>query len=474
MNFLILFDNSFLNDYSKDFFDVAKNKANTLKDTLKCDMKIMEENDLSSISIEAYLKKIYDISDGYENIIYIPCNMPLIDVQETIELSNIHKDNISYYSYGENYPKGVVPFIIRRASFERLFSLIKDRDIKPSIDAISKMVFIDPNFFEIEMLISKYDMRYYRLSLFAEDKRSAALVSRLLECEDYDDMVKRIKETPEIRRTFPAYVELDISGVQNVRYIENVYYKENDKNMTLKEFENIYVKLSDFCGDFHISIGSFCEPLLNGDVFDMLRYATDRKNVNVYLETNATLLDEKKAKILLSLQKERDNLYVIIRLDTIDDNIYKTIYLNGDLKTTLSNIDYYLIREPKNTYLQIVKQKSNFDNIASYYKYFEKYGVDIIMQKYSTYRGLFTDNRVGDMSPLVNVGCWHLARDLFIDVCGNIYVCKYDIKKEILLGNIFIDSLENIWKKGEAYYIDNVFKKLDFCNKCDEWYLYNF
>ena len=174
------------------------------------------------------------------------------------------------------------------------------------------------------------------------------------------------------------------------------------------------------------------------------------------------------------MQNERNNLYVIIHLDSIDENTYNKIYDNGDMKTIISNIDYYLIREPKNTYLQIVKQKDNFDYLASYYKYFDKYKVNIIMQKFYTYRGIIDDKRVGDMSPLINVGCWHLARDLFIDCYGDIYICKFDINKEKKIDSIYNDNLDNLWKKLENYYVDNVYKKLDFCNNCDEWYLFNF
>ena len=264
-----------------------------------------------------------------------------------------------------------------------------------------------------------------------------------------------------------------------VKYLfENEAFKnelsKEEKNITLEEFKSIYDKLVNFCGDFHLSIGSYYEPLLNGDIFEILDYAVKNKSVNIYLETNALALDEEKAKKLINLQIENDNLHVIIHLDTIDENVYSRIYESGDIKRTISNIDYYLLREPKNTYLQIVKQKDNFDYLSSYYKYFDKYKAEIIMQKFYTYRGMISDNRVGDMAPLINVGCWHLARDLFIDAYGDVYICKFDINKDKKISSVYDDSLENIWHLLEKYYIDNVFSKLDFCKNCDEWYLYNF
>ena len=479
MSFLILIDKSFSNIYSKEFESVFNDKINTLKNILNCGVKELHNNDINII--ENYLNNIYKESEGYDNIIYIPSNMPLFNIDETVKLTKIHEENIAYFSYGENYPLGVIPFIVRRDAFDKLFNIIKTKTIKPSENAISNIVFIDPNFFEIEIIISEYDMRYYRLSFFADSKRNALLISKLIDYKSYADIVNTVKKNPSIRRTLPSYIELDINNRQNVinKYLfanetlKNELAKE-EKNLTLDEFKNIYDKLFNFCGDFHLSIGSYYEPLLNKNIFEILEYAVENKAVNIYLETNALALDEEKAKKLINLQMENDNLNVIIHLDSVEENVYNNIYDTGDMKATISNIDYYLLREPKNTYLQIVKQKDNFDYLASYYKYFDKYKAEIIMQKFYTYRGIIADNRVGDMAPLINVGCWHLSRDLFIDTYGDVYICRFDINKYKKISSLYRDSLDNIWKLLEEYYIDNVFSKLDFCKNCDEWYLYNF
>ena len=480
MSFLVLVDKSFSNEFSKEFDGIFNEKINLLKDALNCDVKYIENNDLENI--DNYLNNIFNESENYDNIVYIPSNMPLFSIDETVKLTKIHEENIAYFSYGENYPLGIVPIIIRRTAFEKLFNIIKTKNIKPSENAINNIVFVDPNFFEIEILISNHDMRYYRLSFFADSKRNNILIKKLINNKSYDDIVNLIEKDPSIRRTLPSYIEIDITNRQNAvnKYLlKSEAFKaelsKEEKNITLEEFKTIYDKLYDFCNDFHMSIGSHYEPLFNKDIFEILDYATSNKSVNIYLETNASLLDSEKAKRLISLQAERNNLHVIIHLDTVDENVYNKMYEGADIKTIISNIDYYLLREPKNTYLQIVKQKDNFDYLASYYKYFDKYkNIDIIMQKYYTYRGIIEDNRVGDMAPLINVGCWHLARDLFIDSYGDIYICRFDINKERKIASIYEESLDNIWKSLEDYFVDNACKRLDFCKNCDEWYLYNF
>ena len=448
MEFIIIVDESFENEYSKIFLEDFAKKIELLKQELNCDVKNIN---YAANRAEDYLNNIYRETENYDNIIYI------------------------------NYPEGIIPFIIRRNAFEKLFNCIKTKNINITENAIKDIVFIDPNFFEIEILVSEYDMRYYRVSLFANSKRNALLISKLIKYKDYHEITKAIMEDASLRRTLPSYVEIDINNRQNLinknLLSSNAFTNEinkEEKNLSVEEFKIIYDKLVDFCNDFHLSIGSYYEPLLNKDVFDILEYALSNKNVNVYLETNAVLLDEEKAKKLLILQEKNNNLHVIIHLDAVEQNVFNKIYKEDYLKTILSNIDYYFIREPKNTYLQITKQKDNFDYLASYYKYFDKYKIEIIMQKYYTYRGLVENNKIGDMTPLINVGCWHLARDLFIDAYGDIYICRFDINKEKFVASIYKETLENIWAILENCYKENTLKKLDFCKNCDEWYLFNF
>ena len=71
---------------------------------------------------------------------------------------------------------------------------------------------------------------------------------------------------------------------------------KEEKNILFDDFKNIFDKLVNFCEDFHLSIGGLYEPLINKDIFEILDYATKNKNATIYLETNAFLLDNDKAK----------------------------------------------------------------------------------------------------------------------------------------------------------------------------------
>jgi MoaA/NifB/PqqE/SkfB family radical SAM enzyme len=73
-----------------------------------------------------------------------------------------------------------------------------------------------------------------------------------------------------------------------------------------------------------------------------------------------------------------------------------------------------------------------------------------------------------------------MMRDMPVLIDGTVPLCREDtaaLKQQSnrILGNVFNDSLENIWKKGESYYIEQCEKKYSgLCENCDEYYTFNF
>lgn len=471
-NTVVILDGTFENDYAS-YKSVVKDKAQNISSLIDASFIFIEEG-LEKCGAKEYIIDLYNKTEGFEDIVYISTDMPLVDALETKKMFDMHKGSFAMYTYGENYPLGIVPFIIKRGALERLIKLSEDRQIPITKNVIHDAVFLEPNFFEIEILISKHDMRYYRLTLLSDSKANNILVSSLLKYGSYDEIAIALKENVMIRRTLPVYVEIEITGKNNV--VKNIFPNESgeDKSMTTGDFEKIYNNLTDYAAEIHLSIGGRNEPFLNENIFGILEKALSSKKTKIYLETNALLLTKDNAAKLINFQNENDNLYVIIHLDAVKQSVYDKIYKTGDLQTILSNIEYYFLRMPKNTYLQIIKQKDNFNYLSDYYKYFEKYNATIIMQKYATYRGKVLDNKVGDLTPVVKLCCWHLLRDMYIDVDGNVPLCAYDIDKEIKLGNVLSEGVEGVWKKGGSFYKDNAEGSLEFCKNCDEWYLYNF
>ncbi len=470
---IIIIDNTFENNYSIEYKGIFEAKALELSKVLGLDTKNINLSAVSSF--EDYIEALYQEAKDYCNIILLYSNMPMVDIEETKSLYNLHTNNFAFYTYGENYPKGIVPTALRVGAFERVMNIIKGKSILCSTFAIHEAIFTDPNFFEIEILVSSYDLRYFRLDFTSINKSNNVLISRFKDLPSYKDVASSILENQISTRALPAYIQIDVSGETNnpKRCFEKVQ-KFSDSFLSVDDFNKIYDDATNFVEKCHLSIGLNNEPLLNENIFKMLDKALSNKNITVYLETNAILLTKDNAKAIADLQHANSNLNVIVHLDAIEPTAYNKIYTNDYLNSILENLDYYLIRASENTYIQIVKQKDNFDSLKNFYAYFEKYKVKIIMQKYPTYRGLIENKKIGDLSPITRHACWHIKRDMYIDEKGYSYICSYDIQKMVSLGNVLENSIENVWNALDEYYQKDILSHIDFCSGCDEWYLYNF
>jgi spiro-SPASM protein len=83
--------------------------------------------------------------------------------------------------------------------------------------------------------------------------------------------------------------------------------------------------------------------------------------------------------------------------------------------------------------------------------------------------------KVTDLSPLDRFPCRHLQRDLSVLLDGTVPLCREDIHKTTVLGNLLTGSLEAIWEKGAPHYRRQLAKNYTaICGKCDEYYTYNF
>ncbi|HOV62266.1 MAG TPA: SPASM domain-containing protein, partial [Spirochaetia bacterium] len=89
--------------------------------------------------------------------------------------------------------------------------------------------------------------------------------------------------------------------------------------------------------------------------------------------------------------------------------------------------------------------------------------------------GLLPERKVTDLSPLMRFPCWHLKRDLSVLLDGTVILCREDIRKDHVLGNILSRPIDEIWRKGDEFYAAHIEKSYhELCRTCDEYYTFNF
>lgn len=478
MECIVIADNRFDGEAKtfngRSVLEIAEEKAKKIAQSLGGEYLLLK-GDLENISSD-FLKNIQSKAKDSSHIIYFTTNSVLLDVDESLRAYNEHKKYFSFYTYGENYPKGVLAEVIQTAAFERLISLAEEKKLPITSSLIYELIFDDPNFFEIEAVLSNYDLRYYRLDTRLNSKRNMLVAEKIASLGNltYNEWAPKIEEMPSVLRSLPAYVEVALSNKLDIIPKNHPFANncQDEHFMGASSFKTLIDNLVDFAGDIHISLGLYSEPLLNPEIKDILEIASSEKSATIYLETNGLLFDKNFSDFVIGLKA--NNINILFNLDCVNEKLYSKMYTNGNFSLVLENIERHLSRSSKNAYMQIIKQKENFEHLNEYYSYFEKYSTPIILKKYNTYRGILSDNRVGDLTPLVRPCCWHLARDIYILSSGGVILCKEDFKKENILGNVFEESLQAIWQRGDEYHEKSAKGTLDYCKNCDEWYTYNF
>jgi radical SAM protein with 4Fe4S-binding SPASM domain len=58
---------------------------------------------------------------------------------------------------------------------------------------------------------------------------------------------------------------------------------------------------------------------------------------------------------------------------------------------------------------------------------------------------------------------------------GAVPLCREDIQSQYQLGNVFHDTIERLWNRGESFYREHLREEYNsLCGECDEYYTFNF
>jgi spiro-SPASM protein len=146
---------------------------------------------------------------------------------------------------------------------------------------------------------------------------------------------------------------------------------------------------------------------------------------------------------------------------------------------------------PKDAYMQAVRVTGAEDDIEQFYRSWKEAvgtaaggavggangGSNIIIQKYDHFCGVLECKQASDLSPVIRQPCWHLMRDMPILIDGTVPMCREDLDalRERGANNVWSDSLERIWERGQYRYEEQCGKIYGgLCADCDEYYTYNF
>lgn len=234
------------------------------------------------------------------------------------------------------------------------------------------------------------------------------------------------------------------------------------------------------------------EPLMNQDVFKMVKYAED-KNIEVLLSTNTTLFNDAKIKELFDSKLS----YLIVCLDGASKGTHEQYRQGSNFEAIKENIRKICEIKKQNRFekpyiaLQFLVMRQNEHEIRDAIKMAENLGVDKIDFK-TLSLGSFVDfDKKIELAEQNLPGDIRYSRFTFKDsvlkakskpqICswmrqavilwnGDVSMCCYDFNGELTVGNVFNDGgFKRILKgkKYRSYRKAAIQRKFKLCQNCN-------
>lgn len=288
---------------------------------------------------------------------------------------------------------------------------------------------------------------------------------------------KKWEEYPEkfITSSFPIHLDIETSAVCNLKCpfcasSSNTWGSEKRGLMDFDLFKKIIDEGSGN-GLCSIKLSQRGEPLLQPKLAEMVRYAKDKGIMDVYFNTNATLLDKEKIETLLSSGLDR----ISISFEGYTKEVYEKYRRGACYEKTLANIK--LLKEIRDAecklFPQIRVQTVLLDELKPTYSEYVTFWKDIADEV------AYIDAR-SEMPGTIHSGktalwaCPFLWQRMTILWDGKIIPCMMFGNKNLekfKLGNVINDSISEVWNSPEMNAYRHFHKTgnahhISFCDNC--------
>lgn len=264
-------------------------------------------------------RQIYFSLKSYENVIYLFVDTPLIDIRITKEMLSLHIDEFAEYTYGEGFPVGTAPEILKVDLFPKIASLLEKENPDIGRDSIFTGLSKEINSFDIETYFADEDLKLLRVELTTSLKRNALLVERVIKklgisC-GYEQFCNFLSENPSALRTTPSYIEIEIISDQNSECIYSPLSRLTRKpgRMSFDDFRIVLDQIRTFTESCYVAFSMWGEPLAHRDIKKFIEYTVQDRKTNLIIETDGVLFDPDFSDFVIGLGAE--NLHVIFEVD---------------------------------------------------------------------------------------------------------------------------------------------------------------
>lgn len=290
---------------------------------------------------------------------------------------------------------------------------------------------------------------------------------------------------------YPLHIDFEISFQCNLRCQmcvmglpkeDRVRYGDPKKKLDFKAFKTI-IDEGVQLGLKSVGFNGLNEPLLERDLIKWIKYAKEKRVIDIMFNTNGLLLNESTARefILSGLTR------MMISIDAATPETYGKIRRGGDFYVVKQNIENFInIRRSLKRRLPIlrvafVKMKNNIHELEKFKQMWQN-KVDFLSiqtftnplvpgeKYYEDYEKFHLEQKEGKKTDFKCPQPW--VR-LMVRYNGDINPCCGVQGPKLVFGNIYTDNIEKIWNSRKMKFIRDIhangeYKKNKICKLCAE------
>ena len=468
---------------------------------------------LKSPSLTQLLVDMKDLcsKENAETALFSFIDLPFLNKTLAQKILDSHHTYKSEYTFADGYPYGFAPEALNAGTIGILAELSKTTQQalgeKPvTRDGIYNLLKTDINSFDVEAVLADSDWRLLRLAFHCGTKDNFMQCKALSDSanSDFDDVEKLSEiasKNPACLKTVPGFYNIQIADKVSSDSVYLPYCKAYEEKfgksplsagtesiMPFEKCSALIEKIADFSENAVVSLSAWGEPLNHPDFLKIVEKILSYEGLSVFVETDGLLVNQEMCEKLSEIVKAAktrthvwDKLMIAVKLDAVTEQTYQKLHKNspaGAFQKAVNAVALLQNALPGQVYPQFVRMNENEEELESFYRYWNEKqnpsGGNLIIQKYDDFAGLLPECKPADLSPLERDPCWHLRRDLTILSNGEVLQCRACVLSGSL-GNAFTEPLEEIWQKNDELLKNHIDKKYcDKCEKCDEWYTFNF
>jgi len=461
---------------------------------------------LSGVDIErrdawtqrSLLEKTASLAAGFDICYFAFADCPFLDPALAGSVAERHLRCAAEYSYADGWPYGLAPETLSPGTAAVLAKILGDNDGPVQRDVLFSVIQKDINAFDIETEISRADLRCHRLNLCADSKQNLLLLKNFLS-ESHEkipgaaDVERIVEQSPRILRTLPSFYPIQVTGdcPQKCSLCPFPAFSDNARIMDCEKFDLLLDRIADFSGGAVVDLSLWGELGLHPQKLNLIESVLSKSGLSLVIETSGIgwKTEELEEFSILAQGSKPKNVFAsplswIVSLDTADPQRYAQLRGAG-FAEAVQCAKSLLSLFPNDCYVQAVRTVGAEDDTEKFYRYWKENcpngEKNVIIQKYDHFCGALEKKQASDISPVIRQSCRHIMRDMPVLIDGAVPLCREDLsalksrKDGRVLGNVFADSLEDIWRNGERYYGEQCEKNYTgICADCDEYYTFNF